>query len=216
MKSYKFKYICKKCKAVHYYRPKKGCQNCGKLLLEKTINEDKKVNEESETLELNLEVDRLRLDEEWAKHPQEYHEWALAFADAQYEYDKAKSSLELTKAILDGDIRNNPGDFDLKEKFTEAVVTNTIIVQLEYQAAVKKLNAARYELEQRKADVNALDQRKRQLTVLAELWIRDYYSEATVKGQTDEGREFEKRTARERGRKRREREKEDELQELGD
>ena len=213
MRSYKFKYVCERCKAVHYYRPKKGCQNCGKLLLKKISNKEEKMNDE--VLELNLEVDRLRLDEEWAKHPQEYHEWALEFADCQYEFDKVKSKLELVKAILDGDIRNNPGDFNL-EKITEAVVTNTIIVQPEYQSAIKQLNDSRYELEQCKANVNALDQRKRQLTVLAELWIRDYYSEATVHGKTNEGKEFEKSEVRNRGRKRRERQVEDEFEKLGD
>lgn len=160
--------------------------------------------------ELDLEVDRLRLDDEWVKHPKQYHVWAQKSADAQYAYDQAKAELELTKAELDDDIRNNPGTYGLPEKVTETRTANKIILQNEYQLALKYYNTKRHELDIAHAAVNTLDQKKRQLTVLAELWIRDYYSEATVHGKTKEGKEFEKGTTRSRGRKRREQEKEDE------
>ncbi len=210
MNFYKYKYVCKKCDAVHYYKPNKGCQKCGSKLVQRFIakKEKKKVNDNSE--ELDLEVDRLRLDDEWVKHPKQYYVWAKKSADAQYVYDQAKAELELTKAELDQEIRNNPGTYGLPEKVTELKVANTIILQNEYQVALKYLNTKRHELDIAHAAVNTLEQRKRQLTVLVELWIRDYYSEATIHGKTNEGKEFEKKTVRSRGRKRREREKEDE------
>lgn len=208
MRGYKFKFVCKRCKAVHWYRPKKGCQRCGKLLLEKTPTK------KEEKMTLNLEVDRLKLDEEWAKHPQEYHLYAEAFADYQFAYDIAKSKLELVQAEIDRDVRANPTDFQIA-KITESLVKSTIIVQPEYQSAVKKLNIAKHELESARANVNSLDQRKRQLTLLVELWIKDYYSEITV-GQSTEGKEFGKKNVRERGRKRRERRSEDAQEKLED
>ncbi len=159
---------------------------------------------------LDLEVDRLRLDDEWVKHPKQYYVWAEKAADAQYVYDQAKAELELTKAELDQEIRNNPGTYGLPEKVTEVRLANTIILQNEYQVVLKHLNTKKHELDIAHAAVNTLEQRKRQLTVLVELWIRDYYSEATIHGKTKEGKDFEKKTVRSRGRKRREQEKEDE------
>ncbi len=153
--------------------------------------------------ELNLDIDPMKLDQEWVKHPKQYHVWAKKFADAQFEFDKSKSKLELVKATLDSEIRSQPESFGLS-KITENVVTNTIITQPEHRQATKELNEKRHELEILKAGVTALEHKKRQLTVLAELWIRDYYSTPTVHGTSEEGKDFEKRTARERGRKRRE------------
>lgn len=210
MEYYKFKFVCKRCKATHWYRPKTGCQKCGKLLLEKIkVRGENKVSEE---LELNLDIDRLRLDDEWVKHPKEYHVWADHAASCQFNYDRAKSELELTKAEIDRDVRQDPSNYGLA-KISEVAITNTIILQSEYQAATKTVNSTRHELECARAAVSALEQRKRQLTVLVELFIRDYYSEATIR-KTDEVKDFEKGNVRSRGRKRRQMEQEDERKEL--
>ena len=161
-----------------------------------------------EEVSLNLDIDPMKLDQEWVNHPKQYHVWAKKLADAQFEFDKSKSKLELIKADLDGDIREQPESYGLS-KITENVVANTIISQLEHKTATREVNEARHELEIFKAAVTALEHKKRQLTVLAELWIRDYYSSPTVHGSTDEGKDFEKRTVRERGRRRREQLKEE-------
>lgn len=217
MKFYKFKYVCKKCEAVHYYKPNNGCQRCGSKLLKRVRIKkgEKKMNDNnSEELDLDLEVDRLRLDDEWVKHPKQYHVWAQKAADAQYAYDQAKAELELTKAELDQDIRNNPGTYGLPEKVTEVRLSNVVILQNEYQLTLSHLNKKKHELDIAHAAVNTLEQRKRQLTVLVELWTKDYYSESTIHGKTEEEKDFEKRTVRNRGRKRREREKEDEQEDM--
>ncbi len=33
--NYKFKYVCKSCKAIHWFLPKDGCRRCGHKDLEK-------------------------------------------------------------------------------------------------------------------------------------------------------------------------------------
>jgi len=196
---YDFKWVCSDCSAIHYYSPS-SCRNCGGLVLDKIRNRGLE-DVTTDNGELRLEIDRLKLDQEWTEQPSLFHTWAIKAADAQAEYDQEKSKLELTKSELYQQIREEPTAFGLSDKMTENLVGNTVITQPEHNAAVRRCNKARHGLEIAKAAVNALEHRKRALSLLVELWLRDYYSEATVNASTDEGDEYRKRATRSRGRR---------------
>lgn len=205
MKSYEFKFICQKCEAVHYYRPKTGCQKCGKFFLKKVPNmTEEQENEEEYDLDLRLTFDKHDLENEWVHHPGMVHSWAENAADAQLQFDEAKAKLELTKAQLDSDIRKTPSDYGL-EKLSEKSIENTIILQPEYQAALRNMNSARHDLKVADAAVTALEHRRKALSYAVELWIRRYNSDRLPKTSTEEGEEFEKRETRGRGRRRKQR-----------
>lgn len=175
---YRYKYVCKKCSAIHYYRPKE-CQRCGSFYVERKDNMSV-APKEAATPELRLEIDRLRLDEEWTAQPKQFLVWSQTAADCQLEYDKAKAALDVTQAELSQDIRNNCSAYGL-DKVTEKAVETCIPAQPDYQLRVKRVNEARHALEVARAAVNALEHRKRALTMLTELFIRDYYSDMTVR-----------------------------------
>ena len=158
--------------------------------------------------ELNLTIDRLRLEEEWVRQPNQYHNWAVLAADAQAEYDTAKSRLEVVKAELYRDIRDDPDGYDLT-KVTEVALNNTIPLQPEFQMAVKRVNEAKHDLEVVKAAVDALEHKKRALTMLVELWTKEYYSEIVPRIGNDNVSDFDKRAIRQRARRRREEQEDD-------
>lgn len=154
--------------------------------------------------ELRLEIDKQRLDVEWREQPLAYWDWAKKVADAQLAYDDAKSQLSVEKAEIELDVRSHPDNHGLAGlKITEGVVssaveTNPIVRRLE-----KNLRNAKYNLDIAKAAVEALEHRKRALTMLVELWIRDYYSDPKPPS-VDADVEWNKRRARQSGRRRNE------------
>ena len=152
--------------------------------------------------ELRLEIDRFQLEKEWVDQPAMMHAWSLQAAEAQLKYDEAKSRLEAVKARLDKEIRDSPADFGIG-KVTETVVSNAVVNQKDYQRAVREVNLARYELQIAQAAVNALEHRKRALSMLVELWVHEYYAgpHSDLTPMSEESQEFRKKAIRRRGRR---------------
>lgn len=126
--------------------------------------------------EPRLEIDPLALDVELQEHPSQYGYWADTAAKAQRKVDEAKVDLESTRSKIDREIRLNPEDYGL-EKVTDRAVGAAVDGQPECKAAQKKLIDAKFESNLANGRVNALEHRKRALSLLVELWIREYYSE---------------------------------------
>lgn len=153
--------------------------------------------------ELKLDINPLTLDKEWQAQPSLYHEWAVKTAKAQQNYDEAKSQLDVVEAEYDKEIRDNPSIYGLT-KITEAALAKTIILQPDYQTQIKKIHNTKHDLDVLKATVAALDHRKRALTLLVELWIRDYYSNPQLSTSHEAVDEMNKQNARMRVRRREE------------
>jgi hypothetical protein len=126
-------------------------------------------------MELRLEIDELRLDEEWLHQPKMRQIWGEKLADAQLELDEAKSVLAVVVAELDNDIRSDPESHGVK-KITESAVSSAIPRSDVHQRAVKKLNKARHAVNVLQAAVDGLEHRKRALTSLVELHGQDYFA----------------------------------------
>lgn len=153
---------------------------------------------------LDLSIDPLRLEVEWVRHPILYGAWAERLAEVQSDYDEIKSATDVTRATVDQEVRENPGNFGI-EKLTETSVLNAVTLDPRMKVAVDRLNKARKRVNLHKAAVDALEHRKRALTLLAELWIKDYYSEMGMP-KAEHLSEDDKKALRNRGRARRERE----------
>jgi hypothetical protein len=154
----------------------------------------------SETLDLS--IDKNNLDAEWVEQPTLYFHWAKNASDAQHSLDKEKAKFDLIKAELEQSIRAQPNDYGL-EKVTESAISATVLVQPEYKAGLSRVNDARHDLAVAQAAVNALEHRKRSLSMLVELWIREYYTaDSSPKPRSMEAAEFDKASVRSRGRRR--------------
>lgn len=157
--------------------------------------------------ELRLDIDKARLDQEWREQPALYWKWAKKVADAQLVYDNAKSELAVEKAEADLAIRKSPNDYGIG-KLTEAALSAAIDKSRVIQRCEEKIREARHALDIAKAAVDALEHRKRALSMLVELWIRDYYSDPISPPLTEAGAEWSKKQVRQAGRLRRRSEEE--------
>ena len=152
--------------------------------------------------QLRLEIDKFKLDEELVGQPMQVFLWARKTADAQLEFDEAKAELSLSYAELDKSIRDNPADYGIA-KLTETIVEQTILALPEYVVGQKRVNKARHKVAYAEAAVNGLEHRKRSITLLVELWIKEYYSDTRGRIQgSEEVSEFEKDAIRNRARRR--------------
>lgn len=125
--------------------------------------------------EQDLGIDPNELDEEVLKQPIFYFQYAEELANAQKARDKAKERLDVTRAEIDTDIRTNSDKYDIA-KITEAVVTNTILLQDDYQQMIEDLSDKNYEVNILQAAVRAFDHRKKALENLVQLHIASYFA----------------------------------------
>lgn len=124
---------------------------------------------------LRLDIDPLRLDEEWLGQPKQRQTFGELHADAQLELDTAKANLSVAEAEADRDIRECPSDYGI-DKLSEARVSATVTLHPAVKVAVKKLNEARHKVNVLQAAVDGLEHRKRALTQLVELHGQDYFA----------------------------------------
>ena len=154
----------------------------------------------SEEIELDLQIDPHRLDDEWVAQVPLYHQWAAELADARRDSELEKSSLEVTKAELYLAVRTNPAAYAL-EKVTEAALAATVAIQKGYVEAQKKVIKARHRVDVTEAAVKALDHRKTALSKLVDLFLADYFSRPWAsEGGRERMGEVEKRAVRRKGR----------------
>lgn len=132
-----------------------------------------------------LEIDPLRLDEEWVGQPKLYLHYAKELADARRDLDLAKNELELTRAELDADIRADPSQYEFDGKPTEKAIEACILCQKRYKKANEEVISAKHAVDVFAAMVTALDHRKRALENLVDLHGQGYFAEPRAKREQD-------------------------------
>jgi len=130
-------------------------------------------------MELRLEIDLLRLDEEWQGQPKMRHYFGCKLADAQFAMDEAKDGLNVIKAEMDAAIRADPAAYGLA-KATESAIAGAVVRTELCVKAMKKANQAKHSLNILQAAVDGLEHRKRALTKLVELHGQDYFATPTM------------------------------------
>jgi len=125
-----------------------------------------------------FDIDLTRLDEEWIGQPKLFFKYASELVDAKRQVEEAKAELDVNKAKLDQAIRNNPEGFGLI-KITESSISNAIILQPEYQEALKSITKSKYKADLIQAAVSALDHRKSALERLVSLHGQNYFATPT-------------------------------------
>jgi hypothetical protein len=126
----------------------------------------------------DMQIDPNGLDVEWLEQPGMLMRYSKIAADMRLEMDLEKENLELVKARLDSDIRQNPEEFGIL-KVTEAGIAATIPKQTKYQSAHEEYLNARHDYDIAMAAVRACDQRKSALEALTRLLGLEYFSAPT-------------------------------------
>jgi len=125
--------------------------------------------------EKDINIDEQALDVECLEQPRITLQYAKWVADMERKKDRAKERVDVVKAELDKDIRNNPDKYGLA-KITEGAVQNTIILQPEYREAQEAYIEAKHESDIAKAAMRAVDTKKTALENLVKLFGLSYFA----------------------------------------
>ena len=140
--------------------------------------------------EKDMYIDCDSLDVEWLEQSMLMMRYSTYEADKEREKDLAKEALDLVKADLDRNIRENPDKYGIA-KPTETAISNTIISQDEYKEAYHKFLDIQYEYNIAKSATRAVAQRKDALENLVRLHGQQYFAGPRVPRNLHE--EVEKR-----------------------
>jgi len=135
-------------------------------------------------MELNFErdlyINKDLLDEELVQQPNRMMAYAKQLAQAQLNRDKAKQSLDVTRANLDSSIRAELTA--AQAKFTEAVVDGRIRTSPTYIEAQDRYHKAEHDVSLLMGAVSALASRRSMLENLVKLYLSGYWSSPRVEG----------------------------------
>lgn len=123
----------------------------------------------------DMYIDENALDVEILEQPSLMVKYSQLLAEARRTRDLSKEALDLKKAEIDLDIRDDPAKYDL-EKITVAAVEACILMEEEYQTAQKELNDANYQVNVLQGVVSAIDHRKSALENLIKLHGQQYFA----------------------------------------
>lgn len=140
-------------------------------------------------MQLNFEedvvVNQYELDKEWVHQPLLMITYGQNEARAKLASDMSKERVEVIRASLSKNIRENPQAYDLS-KVTETAIENNIQVSEEYLDAVQKMLDARYEYELARAATTAIATKKEALENLVKLYGMQYFADPVAnKEDTD-------------------------------
>jgi len=140
--------------------------------------------------ERDEKIDPDALDVEWIAQADLTGSYCRHAADIENEVRELKIQLDVVKAELDKAIRERPEDFGVS-KITETVVSNTILLQSEFQKAQSQVNKALHELDYAKSGVRSMGTKEKALENLVRLHGQQYF--AGPSGPRDLSKEWEKR-----------------------
>lgn len=127
----------------------------------------------------DMYIDEEALDIMLLEHPQLMVKYSQLLSEARMARDLAKESLDLKKAEIDLDIRDDPEKYGL-QKITETAVLNTILMEDDFQKSQVKLHKANYEVNILQGVVSAIEARKSALENLVKLYGQNYFAGPSI------------------------------------
>jgi hypothetical protein len=101
--------------------------------------------------------------------------YAKYASETRRDLDTAKQNLEIVKAELDKQIRDNPEDFGIT-KITEGAIQSAILTNKNYSEAYKEFSVSKYEADMAQNAVTAMNTRKDMLEQLIKLYGQSYFA----------------------------------------
>lgn len=138
--------------------------------------------------ESDMHIDENALEVELLEQSSLMAKYSYMLAEAKRDRDLAKEALDLKKAEINLDIRDNPQDYKL-EKITVDAVEACILMEDEYQAAQKELNEMNFEVNVLQGVINAIDHRKSALENLVKLYGQNYFAGPAIPHDISEARQ---------------------------
>lgn len=123
----------------------------------------------------DLEINKFALDQEWEKQASLYCEWGEKEVEAQFNRDKLKEQLDLTRAEVDGKIRLMAARNNIKT--TEAAISSEILKDANYQKANNDYLEAIKQAKIFGVAKEAFEHKKKALEKLTDLFLAGYWAE---------------------------------------
>lgn len=120
----------------------------------------------------DVRINRFKLEEECDRHPSIYFYWAEKLAEVKAETDHLTAREKYLRAKAAHDLRTNPPD---GRKLTEAGIAEETELNGEVQKVSIELNEKKKQRYHLEAAVESMNNRKRELDNLVDLYIRGYY-----------------------------------------
>ena len=112
--------------------------------------------------EKDLFIDDSALDIEWLDQAMLFMRYAKFAAEARKAFDETKQELDIVKAEIDKDIRENPSEYGI-EKVTEGSIQSALLTNKKYKTANQKVLDAKFESDMAINAVSAFNMRKEAL-----------------------------------------------------
>ena len=125
--------------------------------------------------ERDLRIDETALDVECLEQPGLMFTYGRTAAEARFELDNAKENVDVSEALVDGEVRENPGKFGLS-KITESAIKSVIMAEQRCVEARSVYRAAKLESDLTTRATIAMDARKKMLELLVQLHGQSYFA----------------------------------------
>ena len=153
------------------------------------MNKSKEANRLDETIDDEFDFltpDINQLDWEWVRQPKLYFHWSEKLRKAKKRMDRAERDFKLVQSDIDLEIRKKPKKFGLDAKPFEKAITSTIVQQKKYKAAQKEVFKRQDRANTLRNVVASLDQRRKALENLVDLWTKQYFATPRASEQSKE------------------------------
>ena len=134
----------------------------------------------------DIKIDKHALDDEWLDNGRRLIDWTTEKAESDYQKDKAKEQLDLTKAEIEADIRKNPKDFGLTDKATLPAIASAVIADERYKDQYEVYLQCVKNSATLTGVVSAFTQRKTSLENLTKIWLAGMYADPVVSKEARE------------------------------
>ncbi len=139
------------------------------------------VNPQEYDFSTDLAIDPEALDVEWLQQPSLYVKYSTLASRARQEMEEAKDKIDLIKAEIDKEIRDNPAKFTGEDKKpTEAQITSLIIQDKRFKEVNEEYNELRLNFNILMGIVTGMDHKKSALENLVKLNGQSYFSAPSI------------------------------------
>lgn len=135
---------------------------------------------------IRYKIDIYNLEGEWESHTQMVGNAVQLAADCHKAYEDAEEYAEFVAAQTELSIRANPEESGLKN-VTDKAVAAAVKVDPSCRAAIRKMIEAKHAMKEADGAVTTLEHKKRALTKLVDLWVKEYYSAPVHSGTQGNG-----------------------------
>lgn len=154
------------------------------------MTKDKDVNglDENKDDEFSfLTPDINQLDKEWIGQPKLYFLWSEKLRKAKKRLEREERDFRLVQSDIDLKIRKDPKKFGLAADAKEKAIANVVLQQKKYKKAQKEVFKKQDRVNTLRNVIAALDQRKKALEKLVDLFISQYFAAPKASEQSKDG-----------------------------